>query len=232
MSFITPSNVRRVAASGVAAAVLVGGTAANAQAAASYPTVTLAKAKLALPTSKSLPGGVKLVGKVRSAGKTFAAPCVTKPANVPLAGGSVVIADYDNHTDILSPKYLSYEVSTVVFGTAAEAKAGAAKLTKAEKVCPKTASRKVEGVPETISRTLLTKATSKAWTGYRTIDHITVTNGTTSIAIRGYETFLTRGNVIVVIDEIAAITATNGAQSDARRKTETNLVIQRLSAIK
>jgi hypothetical protein len=232
MSFVTPSNVRRAAASGVAAAVLVGGAATGAQAAASYPHVTLAKAKLALPTSKSLPGGVTLVGKVHSAGKTFAAPCVTKPANVPLAGGSVVIADYGNHTDILSPKYLSYEVSTVVFATATQAEAAAAKVAKADKGCPKTAKRTVEGVPETISRTLLTKATSKAWTGYRTIDHITVTNGTTTFAIRGYETFLTRGNVLVIVDEIAAITATNGAQSDARRKTATNLVIQRLSAIK
>jgi hypothetical protein len=230
MSFASPSNVRRLAASGVAAAVLVGGTATGAQA-ASYPHVTLGKAKLALPTAKSLPGGVKLIGKVRSAGKTFAAPCVTKPADVPLAGGSVVIADYDNRTDILSPKYLSYEVSTVVFATAAQAKAGAAKVTKADKVCPKTATRMVNGVPETISRTLLTKATSKAWTGYRTIDHISVTDGTSTIGIRGYETFLTRGNVLVIIDEIAAITPTNGAQSDARRKSATNLVIQRLSAI-
>lgn len=224
-------NVSRLAASGLAASVLVGSLAGTASA-ATYPHITLAKAKSALPPSKSLPGGVKLEGSVKTAGKTFGVVCTTKPVKVPLAGGSVAIADYSNGADILSSKYLAYEVSVVVFGTPAQATAGAAKLTKAEKACPKTSTSDAEGVPETITRTLLTKAASKAWTGYRSIDHITVAANGVSLGIRGYETYLTRGNVLVVIDDIGAITPTNGASSDAQRKTETNVVIQRLSALK
>jgi hypothetical protein len=225
-------TVSRLAVTGVAASLLVGGAATQASAAAAYPHVTLAKAKTALPTSKSLPGGVKLVGKVRSAGRTYGEPCTTKPKKVPLAGGSVVIADYGNSASPVSPKYQQYEVSVVVFATAAQAKAGLAKLNAAEKVCPKTGTVTESGIPVQVTRTVSVKATSKAWTGHRTIDHVVASSGSTSVALRGYETYLTRGNMIVVIDQIGPGTAATGKAQETRRKTVTNLVIKRLSALK
>jgi hypothetical protein len=231
MSVVPRRALARVTVSGAAAALLVGGLATGAQA-ATYPHLTLAKAKTALPTSKSLPGGVKLVGKVRTAGRTYGDLCPTVEKHIPLPGGSVVIADYSNGLSITSPNYLAYEVSVVVFASSSQAKSGVAALTKAEKACPKTADRTVKGVPEHISRTLLTKATSKAWTGYRTIDHISATSGATTVAVRGYETYLVRGNALVVIDQVGAETATNGKLQDTRRKAVTNLVIKRVSALK
>jgi hypothetical protein len=230
MSYATRRNLARLAASGAAATVLVGGLAQGAQA-ATYPHLTLAKAKTALPTSKSLPGGVKLVGKVRTAPRTYGVPCPTKPAKVVLPGGSVVAADYGNGTEIDSPKYLAYNVSIVTFSTAKQATAAAGLLAKAAKACPKTATVTEGGVSEKITRTLRVKASSKAWTGYRTIDHLDISGGGASVSVREYEAYLTRGNVLVVIDEAGAVTQTNGKLQDTRRKTVTNLVIHRLSAL-
>src|ERR1700712_1094449 len=196
MTVVPRRVLTHLTVSGATAALLVGGLATGAQA-ASYPHVTLAKAKTALPTSKSLPGGVKLVGKVRTAGLTYGDLCPTASKHIPLPGGSVAIADYGNGAKINAPKYLSYPVSVVAFGTSSEAAAGAAKLAKGEKACPKVADRTIGGVPAHITRTLLTKAASKAWTGYRTIDHLSVTVGTTTLKVRDYLTFLGRGNVVV-----------------------------------
>ncbi len=226
---VAPRRVlRRLAVTGAAASVLVSGFAAEAQA-ASYPHISLAKAKAALPTSKSLPGHVKLEGKVRTANRTYGDICTTKPTKILMPGGSVVIADYSNGKTLASPDYLSYEVAVAVFATSAQATAAGAKLTKAEKVCPKSATD-ADGV--VIKRTLSMKATSKAWTGYRTIDHVTATIGSTTVKIRGFETYLVRGNALVLIDQIGGETPANGKLQDVRRKAVTNLVIARLSAIK
>lgn len=231
MSHATRRHLARLAASGAAATVLVGGVAQGAQA-ATYPHLSLAKAKTAIPTSKSLPGGVKLVGKVRTAPRTYGIPCPTKPAKVTLPGGSVAAADYGNGAQIDSPKYLAYNVSVVSFGTTAQATAGLALLTKAAKACPSSATHTEGALTEKIVRTLRVKATSKAWTGYRTIDHLDITGPGGAVSVREYETYLVRGNVLVVVDLAGAVTPANGAQQDAWRKAATNLVIKRLSALK
>lgn len=222
---------RRLLATGAAATVLVGGLAGTADA-ASYPLVTAAQAKAALPPSKSLPGGVKIVGSVRSAPRSVADLCATVTVKVPLAGGQISVADYASKAGLGSPAYLTYEVGVVNFGTPAEAVAGAAKMAKADKACVKTKTRTEDGVPEVITRTLIAKAASGAWTGYHSIDHLTATSGTASITLRAYETWLVRGNVIVLIDQIGAVTPTNGAQQEARRKAVIALVVKRLDAIK
>jgi hypothetical protein len=224
-------TLSRLAATGVTASLLVAGVAAQAQA-ATYPHVTLAKAKTAIPASKTLPGGVKLVGKVVTSAKASVSLCATADKDLKLLGASVVLADYGTADAIDSPKYLQYEIAIYTFGTAAETKSSVAAMAKVEKACPKSAQRPVDGVPEVITRTLTTKAASKAWTGYRTIDHITATAGTVTVSARVYETFLVRGNVVAVIDELGSITPTNAAAQDVRRKAVTNLVIKALTALK
>jgi hypothetical protein len=209
----------------------MGALASSAQA-ASYPHITAAQAKSALPSSTLLPGGVKRIGAVRSAAKSYAELCAGKPTKVTLPGGAINVVDYGTSVQADSPKYLQYEIGVVTFATTAQAKAGAAKMAKVDKACPKVVKKTDSGVPEVITRTLFTKAVSKSWTGYRTIDHVTATAGSVTIGARAYETFFLRGNVVVLIDQIGAVTPTNGPSSDAQRKAVTNLVLARLTALK
>jgi hypothetical protein len=224
-------TVSRLAASGVAAALLVGGVAAQAEA-AGYPHVTLAKAKAALPPSTSLPGNVKREGSVTTAPRSYAVICTTKAKKVVLTGGSIAIADYKSAAPPNSDAYQEYEISVVAFETTAQAQAAVAKLNAVEKACPKTGQVDEGGVPVAVTRTLSTKASSKAWTGRRSLDHLVASGGSVDVALRGYETYLARGNVLTVIDQIGPGSPATGKAQDNRRKAVTNLVIKRLSAIK
>jgi hypothetical protein len=107
-----------------------------------------------------------------------------------------------------------------------------AKLNAVEKACPKTGNVTEGGIPVAVTRTLSTKAASKAWTGRRSLDHLVATGSAGQLELRGYETYLTRGNVLTVIDQLGPGSAATGKAQETRRKTVTNLVVARLSAIK
>ena len=223
-------GARGLATTGVAASLLVGSLAGSAQAAT--PTVTVAQAKTTVPAAKLLPGSLKLAAPVRTATKAVAIPCLTKPKSITIKGSSVE-ADYvGKEKSVLSPKYLEWGVTVIVLPSAAKAAAAAATLSAAEKSCPKTSTKTVKGTTETWTRSLGTKYTVGSFKGYRSIEHLTATDGTTKADVRAFETYLVRGNVILSLEEVGGATATNGKQQDAWRKTVTTLMVKRLSALK
>src|SRR5436309_470501 len=149
----------RFAAAATATAVLVGGLSGTAQA-AGYPHITAAQAKAALPSSKQLPGGVKRVGSVRTAPRSYALLCTTKPVKVPLPGGAITDVYYSNDASPDSGNVLVYEVGIITFATTAQANAGAARMGKATKACPKAGHVTESGFPATVTRSLVTKTQS------------------------------------------------------------------------
>ncbi len=92
-------NAARLVSAGAASGLLITGLNSPAMAAtAAFPHVTTAAAKAALPSAKSLPGGVTLVATPRVAAKAIAIPCETAPKVVTLTGATSVSAVYANPT--------------------------------------------------------------------------------------------------------------------------------------
>ena len=230
MSVLT-RRVGKVVGAGAASSLLVAGMSASAVAATpAFPHVSVAAAKATLPTAKSLPGGVTLALKPTVAPKAIAIPCETAPKVVVLAGAKSVGAVYANPTtDDNSPKNLLWHISVAVFTTPAQAKAATDKLNAAQKSCPKTKTTTQGSDSETLTRTLATKYTVGAWTGYRTISHITGTGVAAPLHGRDFTFYLTQGNVIVSVEELAPELPGTGPKQDAWRKTVTKLVLARVA---
>ena len=222
--------VRSLATTTVAASLLVGSVAASAQAATT--NVTVAQAKATVPAAKLMPGSVALTGPVIMTHKAVAIPCLTKPKAVTLLGSSVEGNYLGKAQSPVSPKYLQWVVTVIAFPSPAKATAAANTLLAAQKTCPKSSTQTVKGTTETWSRSLGTKYTVGTFAGYRSVEHLTVTDGTTTANLRAYETFLVHGNVMLSLEEVAGATPANGKEQDTWRKTVTTLMVKRLSAIK
>ena len=212
MSSTSRRLLSRFAIAGVTSSLLVGTVATSAQA-ATAPHLVRSQAKAALPTSASLPGHVKRVGAVALSDITYATPCTTVPKKVTLPGGAAAIAGYKNTASVISPKYLEWGISIVVFPSASKATAAVARLNKAEKVCPGTKQTDEGGVVTLTTRTLSKKDKVSAWSGYSTIDHVSLTSTTDTATLRGYTTYVARGNVLVYL----AAYFTSGVNTRAAR---------------
>ena len=164
-------SARRLAGTTVAASLLVATVAASAQAAT--PTITVTQAKTTVPAAKLMPGSLKLVVPVHTTKSAIAAPCLTKPKVITLKANTASGVYLGKETSIFSPKYLQWDVTVVVFPSAAKAAAAAATLTAAEKVCPKTSTRTVKDTTETWTRSLGTKYTVGSFKGFRSVEHLT-----------------------------------------------------------
>ncbi|BEP13068.1 hypothetical protein acdb102_13790 [Acidothermaceae bacterium B102] len=225
----------RLATTSVAASLLMGtmGAVATSAQAATYPTITLAQAKTAIPAAKLLPASVKLTAPVALHKTVNAIPCLTVPKQVVLKGATGTGGDYVGKvTSPVSPKYIEFALTIAVFATPAKANAAAAGLLKIEKACPKTKTTMVKGATETWSRSLGTKYAVGAFKGYRSVEHLTVTEGAQTLHVRAYEIYLVRGNVLLSIEEVGGATAVNGKEQDAWRKKLTTLMVKRVSALK
>jgi hypothetical protein len=220
--------LRSLAASTVAASLLVGGLATSAQAAT---TPSIAQAKATLPASKLVPGSVKIAGPVQATTKAISIPCLTKPKTYTLDGHTVGASYLGKEKSTLSPKYLQWGVTVIFFSSAAKANAAAATLNAAEKACPKTSTRTVKGANETWARSLGAKSTVGGFKGYRTVENLTVSQGTFNAYVRAYETYLVRGKVMLQLEEVAGATPTNGKLQDKWRKAMTTLMVKRLTAL-
>ena len=221
--------LRSLAASTVAASLLVGGLATSAQAAT---TPSIAQAKATLPASKLVPGSVKLAAPVQATSKALSIPCLTKPKTYTFTGHTVGASYLGKEKSTLSPKYLQWGVTVIFFPSAAKAKPLRPTLNKAEKACPKSSIRTVKGATEKWTRSLGAKSTVGSFKGYRTVEHLAVTEGTFAANVRAYETYLVHGNVMLQLEEVAGATATNAKQQDKWRKAMTTLMVKRLSALK
>lgn len=227
-----PRHLYRLAVGGTATALLVSGLASSASA-ATYPSITIAQAKAALPAAAKLPGAVKLVGKIGTTKTAYAIPCATSPKPVTLPGATATGAIYANPaTSDSSPANLIWHVSAIVYATPTAAAAGAAKVIAADKACKKSSSASSPTGSETVTRTVSEKYADGTWHGYRTVDHLTESNGKETLNIRDYVTFVVRGNVLLSIEEAAPALANNGALQDSRRKAVTTLVLTKFAAIK
>lgn len=227
-------TLTRLAAGGATATMLVAGVATTADAATkSYPHLSTASVKAAMPAADKLPGGVKLVLKGVSK-KTAAVICLSAPKIIALPGANGVTAVYSNPVkDESSPKYLTWHIAAAVYTTPAKAAAAGARLLASEKACPVKKTTTGSGYTETVSRTLSTKYAVGSWTGYRSIDHITGTGALNKLQLRDNLSYLVRGNVLVSIEEVGTnVGKTSGATQEVRRKAVTALIVARLSAIK
>lgn len=223
--------VRSLVTITAAACLLVSAVATSAQA-GTAPTVTAAQAKKTVPPARLIPGSVTLTTPVLIRSKALAIPCVTKPKVVTLQGASVEGNYLGKEKSVVSPKYLQWAVTVITFPSAAKATAAAKTLLAVQKTCPRTSTQTVKGTTETFTRSLGTKYTVGAFSGYRSVEHLSVTDGTVAANLRAFETFLVRGNVMLSLEEVAGATAGNGKEQDTWRKTVTTLMVKRLSAIK
>jgi hypothetical protein len=189
----------------------------------------------ALPAAKLLPGAVRLTLKVQTPGSAGLEPC--PETLVPIAlKGSLVGAEYET-ANKKTPDDLTaqWSISAIVFHTAKLATSETAKVVKAEKACPKKAPNDAaQDNPFPFVRTKAASYSVDGWKGYRTVDQISVTDlldGPDPIGERINAVYLTKGNVMLAIQEQGDIQPGTSARQDAWRKTVTALVLKALDAL-
>jgi hypothetical protein len=203
----------------VAAAVI---PATTAQAAAPAPhLVSQAQARAALPTSSAMPGHPPTV--VTSTAGAFANPTVCVGPNT----GPVRLKNVHPVTNIYIPAGAkpSFSITALVFHTTAAAKVGLAAILHAEHACPARQS-----APDgSVVRTLSAKYGAGSWTGWRSIDHLTIPSDPTDpappLALRLATEFLARGNVLLVLTETSTTGQGSGPALEAARKTATTAML-------
>jgi hypothetical protein len=223
--------------------VLSGATSAQAATPApAYPNLSLDAASALLPTASQLPVHMKEEAKVQIAGQASAIPClgalISASAtsgfpNPQLKGGSQVSAAYSStHTSLTSPDPVMWSISATIFHNQAKALAAMAQIVKQEKACPKTVAGNTANDTPAVSRTLSSPYAVGAWSGYRSIDHIAgdPTQGEPIEGGRINTVYLTRGNVLLAIEEVAPSVRNSGSKQDAWRKTVVKLVVTRFNA--
>jgi PknH-like extracellular domain len=207
----TRTKVVRVTATTIAAAGLVTATAGTSSAASKQPLVphSLSVAKAAIPSARSLPGGVVLNGKVLTGLHSSVELCYGKPRDVSFDGAAAAGAFY-SHPGAPSAASLNFQVSVSIFKTPAAAASVMATLVKAERSCPKLSTYTGSDSTMRDSRTLSTAGHDGDWTTYRTVDHLVYTDGTGVYHSRDLDTEAVRGNVIIDVEETAPDLAGTG----------------------
>ncbi|MDX6253807.1 MAG: hypothetical protein QOJ11_141 [Frankiales bacterium] len=239
-----PRSLSAIISGGSALTVLLatGGSAQAAAKAPAYPNLSVDAASALLPTAAMLPVHMKESAKVQIAGLATAVPCLaslftsSSTSGFPglqLKGGSQVSAAYSStHVSLTSPNPVLWSISATVFHNQAKAKAAMAAIVKAEKACPKAVpGNAADGTPA-ITRTLSLPYASGAWSGYRSIDHIAgdPSQGDPIEGGRLNNVYLTRGNVLLQIQEVAPSAKNSGARQDTWRKAVVKLVVARFDA--
>jgi hypothetical protein len=223
--------------------VLSGASSAQAATAApGYPNLSLDAAFALLPTAAQLPTHMKEQAKVEIAGQASAIPCLgalisaSDTSNFPnpqLKGGSQVNAAYSNtRASLTSPDPVMWSISATIFHNKAKALAAMAQIEKQEQACPKTVAGNTTNDTPAVTRTLSSRYAVGAWSGYRSIDHIAgdPTQGEPIEGGRINTVYLTRGNVLLAIEEVAPSVRNSGPKQDAWRKTVVKLVVARFNA--
>jgi hypothetical protein len=220
-------------------AVLVFAPVAVANAAAPVPAapavVDVDAAFTAMPLAKALPGAVRLVLKVETPGSAQIVPCPETLAPVNLKG-SLVGAQYETATKKTpAEKTASWSITAVVFHNAKVAKREAARLVKIEKACPKKAPNdSQDDNPFPFVRSKSATYAVGDWTGYRTVDTISITDlleGPDPVGERVNTVFLVKGNVMLTIQETGGIQPGTLVRQDLWRKSVTALMVKQFDAL-
>ena len=211
------TSARRISSvllAGATAGALLLATGAPAVAAAkpaTYPNVSLDKALSLMPVAKALPVHMVSSGKAEMPGDGFAIPCFeagTDPLIPIKASGEVTAVYKAAHFSLTSAQPLSWVVTATIFHNSAKAAAAAKIVLHAEKTCPKKSGDGSEDNPS-ITRTLGQAYAVGAWKGYRSVDHFSgdTAAGEPAAGGRYIDVYLTRGNVMLHIEEIAPAVA-------------------------
>jgi hypothetical protein len=226
-------TLTRLLAGSATAGLLVAATTTGAEASTtSFAHITTATASAALPTTSSLPSGVKLIGKVTVTKSLVDLPCSSAVIKVPLTGSTGVAAIYSSaKSATASPTDSVWTISEAVFSTTAQAEAATVKVVAAQTKCPAVQTEKDGKVTAKLTRTVSALDTSEKalWKGYRTVSHLT-TNASAD-SLRVMDTYFTRGNVLVKVQELAPITPNSEAKQDALRKAVTVATLAKLDAV-
>jgi hypothetical protein len=201
---------------GTAAGLLLGAGATSASAATTFGHLSTSSVLSALPGASSLPTGVKLLGKVEVAPAKPATPCGTASPAVSLANASEVAAVYtDGKTAKPSATTSVWAVDAAVFATPKQAVTAATALAKVEAGCPAQVTQ--DGATLTRTVAALDTAQKGLWKGFRQISHLT--DSKSPVSVRVWNTWFTRGNVLLEVTEEAPVT-TPAAQTtqDTLRK--------------
>ena len=210
--------------------VATGATAASAAPTPLLLPHSLAVAKAAMPTARSLPGGVVLNGKVQTGLHSSSELCYGKPRDVSFEGAAAAGAYYA-HPGAASPATLGLSVTVVIFKTPAIASATMAKLAKAERSCPKVSTYTGSDSTMHDARSLSTAGHNGAWSDYRTVDHLVYSDGTGTYSTRDLDTLSLRGNVIVDVEEDAPDLAGTGPHQTRVESTAVATVLTKVAAL-
>ena len=250
-----PASARRPLSAllvGAASTALVLGSTVSAQAATQLKTVTMDQAFAALPADKAVPGDVRLVAKIETPGSATVDPCPESdiadliaalvsgkdPSSVGTTfKGTEVAAAYEPaHSKTTPANTATWTIGTVIFHSPKLAKAAAAHLASVEKACPKRVPP-IPGFPQLPSNLVRVHSTAYAvdgWTGYRTVDEDTsldLINGPEPTGTRTTQVYLTRGNVMITIDEVGTVDTGTGARQEAWRQTVTRGMLTSFDAL-
>ena len=208
---------------GTTAGLLLGGVTGASAATTTFNHLSTNTVLTALPSSASLPKGVKLAGKIAITPAASATPCGTATPKVALAGASEVAAVYSDGKPTAANVSV-WTVEAAVFTTNAKAEAAAVMLAAAETKCKAKVSE--EGI--TLTRTVAAPDTSEKglWKGFRTVSHLT--DAKAKASLRVWTTWFFRGNVLIEVTEEAPITTSSQATQDALRKAVTVATLTKL----
>lgn len=227
---------------GAATAVLMLAPAAVAQAAptpapATPVLVDIDSAFGAMPLAVVLPGAVRLTLKLETPGAASIVPCPETLVPVSLKG-SLVGAQYETaNKKTPAERTASWSITAVVFHSAKLAKTEAARLVKIEKACPKKAPSDGGDGDSPFPPFVRSKAAAYAlgaWTGYRTIDTISLTDlieGPDPVGERVNTVFLVKGNVMLTVQETGGIQPGTLVRQDLWRKSVTALMVKQFDAL-
>lgn len=230
--------VARCLVGAVAAALMLAsaGVAQAAPAPAAAPAlVDIDTAFAAMPLAQLLPGAVRLTLKVETPGSAQIVPCPETLAPFNLKG-SLVGAQYETATKKTpAEKTASWAITAVVFHTTKLAKTEAARLVKTEKACPKKAPNDgQDDNPFPFVRSKAATYSVGAWTGYRTVDTISLTDlleGPDPVGERVNTVFLVKGNVMLTVQETGGIQPGTLVRQDLWRKSVTALMVKQFDAL-
>jgi hypothetical protein len=175
---------------------------------------------------------VHLQIKLVSYGTSDESPCPENFLTL-TSRSSQVLAVYEAGTQAqFLVKPVGFALVTTVFHTAAKAQAAVAKLMKAERSCPRRSAPDASGDPfasdPTTTRSYGTPYTVGAWKGYRSIDHVAAgdpNDGDNPVPVRLIDIYLTRGNILLHVEEIGTDGASSGPRQELWRQRVTRLLV-------
>lgn len=180
----------------------------------------------AFPSSSVLPDNVRLLGSSRSA-TVVAAPCVGSPhGDLLQAGATTEVSKSFGSSHSLS----AWTISALVFHNAAAAGAFSATFIARAKTCPTTRTESSGNSVLRIFKTLGARYDRSGWDGYRSIYHESVTTqtGAKSAGLRTNVQYLSRGNIVLIIQEDGLIATGTGKLQEQQLKSVTALILHRL----